>query len=226
MFVMSLALLTKMYCSTPLEISNVTTYAIVVGLVMYASIYLYVLFYNNQMLSIFNQYVMYIVSIDLLLAGLYMYHLKGKKESEHEPDNTQPLNLSHEDSSEDSASTHTTDDYDGLTDDSDDEEVCTPENTDDTDEDMLSELHPYNPTPHIEHLQEEVCDPIETPVAVDPGIHATDVQTHEPETPVALQECTPVDPPPDAAPQKRGRRAARASLATKKSCQLVIDEHN
>ena len=53
---------------------DTSTYSIVIGLVIYGGIYLYFLFYNNEYLSLFNKFVIYIVGIDLLLSTFYTYN--------------------------------------------------------------------------------------------------------------------------------------------------------
>jgi hypothetical protein len=71
MFIVSQYLLHKTnVCST----DNISTYAIASGLVIYASIYLYLLFYNNEYLSLFNKFIIYIIGIDLLLSTFYVFN--------------------------------------------------------------------------------------------------------------------------------------------------------
>ena len=74
MFVLSQYILKK---SDVCNINNISTYAIAIGLVIYASIYLYFLFYNNEYLSIFNKFIIYIVGIDLLLSTFYYYNMEN-----------------------------------------------------------------------------------------------------------------------------------------------------
>ena len=49
--------------------SAVATYSIASGLIIYAGIYLYVLFYHQEKLAFLNTILIYVVSIDLLLSG-------------------------------------------------------------------------------------------------------------------------------------------------------------
>lgn len=57
---------------------QISTYSIALGLILYSSIYLYILFYNNEYLSIFNKFIIYIVIVDLLLSAFYYFNLQGK----------------------------------------------------------------------------------------------------------------------------------------------------
>lgn len=78
-------------CTTSQQI---TTYSIALGLILYGSVYLYILFYNNEYLNIFNKFIIYIVGVDLLLSAFYYYNLqsssdklvKGNEEVEVEDD--------------------------------------------------------------------------------------------------------------------------------------------
>ena len=53
---------------------NISTYSIAVGLIIYSSIYLYVLYYNNDFLFIFNKFIIFIIGIDLLLSTFYHFN--------------------------------------------------------------------------------------------------------------------------------------------------------
>lgn len=90
--------------------ADISTYSIVTGLVIYGGIYLYFLFYNNEYLSLFNKFVIYIVGIDLLLSTFYTYNNvnenksfdpneKSNNESEDTTDDTTDVET--DDSSED-----------------------------------------------------------------------------------------------------------------------------
>jgi hypothetical protein len=70
MFIVSQMLLQKLnMCHS----SSIPVYSIAVGLVFYACVYLYLIFYNNDYVYIFNKFVIYIVGIDLLLSAfVYM----------------------------------------------------------------------------------------------------------------------------------------------------------
>ena len=68
MFILSQYILKQVkICNT----NDITTYSIAIGLIIYTSIYLYLLFYNDEYLSIFNKFIIYIIAIDLLLSTFY-----------------------------------------------------------------------------------------------------------------------------------------------------------
>ena len=69
MFILSQCILHK--CNAFSKLETISTYSIIVGLIFYASIYLYILFYNVEYISIFNKFIIYIVGIDLLLSTFY-----------------------------------------------------------------------------------------------------------------------------------------------------------
>lgn len=76
MFVLSQYLLNASgMCKT----QQILSYSIALGLILYSSIYLYLLFYNNDYLSIFNQFIIYIVVVDLLLSAFYYFNLQEDK---------------------------------------------------------------------------------------------------------------------------------------------------
>lgn len=70
MFVISQCILQK---SNVCNNDNISTYAIASGMVVYTGIYLYLLFYNNEYVSLFNKFIIYIVGIDLLLSTFYFF---------------------------------------------------------------------------------------------------------------------------------------------------------
>jgi hypothetical protein len=59
--------------------NQISTYSVALGLILYASIYLYLLFYNNEYLDIFNKFIVYIVIIDLLLSAFYYMKIQSDK---------------------------------------------------------------------------------------------------------------------------------------------------
>lgn len=59
------------------NVNQVSTYSVAVGLVLYASIYLYMLFYNEEYLVIFNKFIIYIIIIDLLLSAFYYFNIQS-----------------------------------------------------------------------------------------------------------------------------------------------------
>lgn len=69
MFLISQYLINKM--GTCENITKVSVYSIISGVILYAVIYLYLLFYNEELLVIFNKYIIYIVIIDLILSTFY-----------------------------------------------------------------------------------------------------------------------------------------------------------
>lgn len=74
MFVISQFLLkTSKTCS---NINQVSTYSIAIGLILYASIYLYLLFYNDAYLGIFNKFIIYVIIVDLLLSTFYYFNIQ------------------------------------------------------------------------------------------------------------------------------------------------------
>jgi outer membrane biosynthesis protein TonB len=58
------------------NVNQISTYSIITGLILYASIYLYLLFYNDEYLSIFNKFLIYIIVVDLLLSTFYYFNLQ------------------------------------------------------------------------------------------------------------------------------------------------------
>jgi hypothetical protein len=71
MFIISQYLLHKTnLCSS----ENISTYSIAVGLIIYSAIYLYILYYNNDFLFIFNKFMIFIIGIDLLLSTFYHFN--------------------------------------------------------------------------------------------------------------------------------------------------------
>jgi hypothetical protein len=79
MFVISQFALHK---SNMCKFNNISTYAIASGLIVYASIYLYLLFYNNDYVSLFNKFIIYIIGIDLLLSTFYYFNTSKKTQTQ------------------------------------------------------------------------------------------------------------------------------------------------
>jgi methyl-accepting chemotaxis protein len=71
MFIISQYLL---YQTKICNYDNITTYAIGSGVIIYAAIYLYLLFNNTEYLSLFNKFMIYIISIDLLLSTFFYFN--------------------------------------------------------------------------------------------------------------------------------------------------------
>jgi hypothetical protein len=78
--------------------TNVPIYSIVVGLLIYACLYLYLMFYNNDYVYIFNKFVIYIIGVDLLLSAfVYMknetsMNQKALMDVDNEDDEEKPEN--------------------------------------------------------------------------------------------------------------------------------------
>lgn len=78
MFVLSQYLLNASgMCKT----QQILSYSIALGLILYSSIYLYLLFYNEEYLSIFNKFIIYIVVVDLLLSAFYYFNIQEKNDA-------------------------------------------------------------------------------------------------------------------------------------------------
>ena len=58
------------------NINQINTYSIITGIILYSSIYLYILFYNAEYLSIFHKFSIYIIVVDLLLSTFYYFNLQ------------------------------------------------------------------------------------------------------------------------------------------------------
>jgi hypothetical protein len=70
--------------------NKISTYSIISGLAVYASLYLYILFYKNDYLGIFNKFIIYIITADLLIST--MYHIMVVKKADNE-DKNDDLNI-------------------------------------------------------------------------------------------------------------------------------------
>lgn len=100
MFIISQYLLNNLNMG---KLENISIYAIGIGLVVYACIYLYFLFYNDEYVSLFNKFIIYIIGIDLLLSSFYYSHNKNsldytntEKLSDQEDDLSDESNISEE----------------------------------------------------------------------------------------------------------------------------------
>jgi hypothetical protein len=83
MFIISQYILQKSNVCNP---DNISTYAIATGLIIYASIYLYLLYYNDEFLYLFNKFIIYIIGIDLLLSTFYYFSSEKANTSEEIPE--------------------------------------------------------------------------------------------------------------------------------------------
>ncbi len=81
MFSLSQFTLSKMNVVAP---ENIQTYSVMVGLIIYAIIYVYILMYKNEYLTLFNQYIIYIIGLDCLIATFYYYQSKKQSITFHE----------------------------------------------------------------------------------------------------------------------------------------------
>ena len=115
MFILSQCILHKS------NVSNVSTYSIALGLVLYSCIYLYVLFYNPESISIFNKFIIYIVGVDLLLSTFY-YNMNRIESEEIQSEKTPLLDKNVEETKSDSddSSESIYDDAESDADDADD----------------------------------------------------------------------------------------------------------
>jgi hypothetical protein len=58
-----------------------TTYSIVSGIVIYASLYAYILLYHKSLLPFFNKIIAYVVGVDVLLSMIYYYTIMNSQKS-------------------------------------------------------------------------------------------------------------------------------------------------
>lgn len=57
-------------------VSQKVMYGIALGLILYSSIYVYLLFYNESLLTLVNQFIIYILIADLTVSLFYYYKLQ------------------------------------------------------------------------------------------------------------------------------------------------------
>lgn len=81
--------------------SAISTYSIAIGMVIYAALYVYILFYHQDKLAFFNTILIYVVSFDLLLSSaLYNKQvLDTKNENKNENEMSSEMYDENEDSS-------------------------------------------------------------------------------------------------------------------------------
>ena len=84
--------------------NQVSVYSIMTGLVLYTSIYLYLLFYNEEYVSIFNKFIIYVVVIDILLSIFYYFNMSRELEYKRANVITEETNIESDDESLTSAS--------------------------------------------------------------------------------------------------------------------------
>ena len=84
--------------------NQVSVYSIMTGLVLYTSIYLYLLFYSEEYVSIFNKFIIYVVVIDILLSIFYYFNMSRDLEYKRANAFTEETNIESDDESLTSAS--------------------------------------------------------------------------------------------------------------------------
>ncbi len=67
-------LASKLYCK-----EKNTTISITVGIVLYTSIYIYLLFFKSEHLYIFNKFIVYVIGIDLVLSAFLLSRNEQKE---------------------------------------------------------------------------------------------------------------------------------------------------
>lgn len=91
MFIISQLLISNTNICTE---DKVPSYSIIIGVVLYASIYLYALMYNQQLMTLLSKFLIYIICVDLLISAFYHYKLnKDKKHTHNKQDNEVQDNL-------------------------------------------------------------------------------------------------------------------------------------
>lgn len=148
MFIISQYLLSKSNLCTP---NNVSTYSIAIGLVIYSSIYLYLLYYGDELLYTFNKFIVFIIGIDLLLSAFYHFN-NGQQQQDTITNKIEDFNFENEDDTN-KIQEHLNISDDELTEDFD--EDLDPHNL----ENNLSE----NPNEHFEEetIEEEPNEPLQ-----------------------------------------------------------------
>lgn len=91
MFILSQLLLKY---SKTCKSDSIPSYSIVLGILLYATIYLYILYKHDDYVVIFNKFIIYIVGIDLLLSSVYYFTTNNivLKLDKLKPDNTEYKN--------------------------------------------------------------------------------------------------------------------------------------
>ena len=90
--------------------SSISSYSIAIGVMLYASIYLYLLFYYHDILTIFNKFIIYIISVDLLVSiFLHMNNVDSDSKNESTPNNQLDDEINNDDQLSESDESLTTD---------------------------------------------------------------------------------------------------------------------
>ena len=133
---------------------KLVTYSIITGLVLYTSTYLYFLFYKNEYLGLFNKFIIYIITIDLLLSTAYhLLVVKKTTEADNEKliENDMNIILDDEDDEDDEDEEDDEDDEDN-----EDDDECT--NTT-ISEHLLYDNVGIQSTSYIQELEEDYETP-------------------------------------------------------------------
>jgi hypothetical protein len=85
MFLLSNFILRELDIKKPKNV--LAMYSIVLGLVIYASVYLYILFYHKTSMPLFNNLLIYILSLDLILSGV-LYNQSSRNNEEDSVNDT------------------------------------------------------------------------------------------------------------------------------------------
>lgn len=75
MFILTQYLL-KNFLYTNISDNSLSTYTVVIGLVIYALFYSYFLMYNRELLPFFNKIIIYVIGVDLLISAFYNYNIQ------------------------------------------------------------------------------------------------------------------------------------------------------
>lgn len=135
MFILTQYLL-KSFLNSKISNTSLSTYTIVIGLVIYALFYSYFMMYNRDLLPFFNKIIIYIIGIDLLLSAFYNYNIQLEN-----PNNNTISNITNQNLLE-------MENFDQVSEETDDEEETDDQETDDdvveetVDEDENSEQIP------------------------------------------------------------------------------------
>ena len=178
MFIISQSILNK---SKLCNFESISTYSIASGMVVYASIYLYLLFYNNEYLSLFNKFIIYIVGIDLLLSTFYYFN-SSKTHSYTTQDilNNENISLFDENNNvQEDFSNHTDTDLDTQSDtQSESEYELEDELNDELENELENELKDNKETPQLETPQVETSQ-LETPQVETSQVITSQVETSQ-----------------------------------------------
>lgn len=63
------------------NVHTLTSYSILVAILLYAIIYVYLLFYQPDSINLFTKFIIYVVGVDLILSMLYYYNIQNQPHS-------------------------------------------------------------------------------------------------------------------------------------------------